>query len=98
MLTWLLVTLIILTLIATYVFWIRPALKARPSFAEFYAREDSFWAALSAKFPRLVMPAPAKDPTHATALRLIRPDGYVGYAGAARDQSKAEAYLAALAG
>jgi 2-polyprenyl-6-methoxyphenol hydroxylase-like FAD-dependent oxidoreductase len=54
-------------------------------------------AALSKKFPKLVLPSPAKDPTHATALRLIRPDGYVGYAGAAKDQSKAEAYLAALA-
>ena len=54
-------------------------------------------AALSAKFPRLVLAAPAKDPSHATALRLIRPDGYVGFAGSARDQSKAEAYLAVLA-
>jgi 2-polyprenyl-6-methoxyphenol hydroxylase-like FAD-dependent oxidoreductase len=48
-------------------------------------------AVLSAKFPKLVLPAPAKDPTHATALRLIRPDGYVGFAGSAKDQSKAEA-------
>lgn len=54
-------------------------------------------AALAAKFPKLVLAAPAKDPTHAAALRLIRPDGYVGFAGSARDQSKAEAYLAALA-
>jgi 2-polyprenyl-6-methoxyphenol hydroxylase-like FAD-dependent oxidoreductase len=38
-------------------------------------------AALAAKFPRLVLAAPAKDPAHATALRLIRPDGYVGFAG-----------------
>jgi hypothetical protein len=53
-------------------------------------------AALSSKFPKLVLAAPAKDPTHATALRLIRPDGYVGFAGAAKDQAKAEAYLAAL--
>ena len=34
---------------------------------------------------------------HKTALRLIRPDGYVGFAGAAKDQAKAEAYLAAIA-
>jgi 2-polyprenyl-6-methoxyphenol hydroxylase-like FAD-dependent oxidoreductase len=54
-------------------------------------------AALSAKFPKLVLPAPAQDPTHKTALRLIRPDGYVAYAGAAKDQKQAEAYLAALA-
>jgi 2-polyprenyl-6-methoxyphenol hydroxylase-like FAD-dependent oxidoreductase len=54
-------------------------------------------AALAAKFPRLVLAAPAKDPTHITALRLIRSDGYVAYAGAAKDQKQAEAYLAALA-
>jgi 2-polyprenyl-6-methoxyphenol hydroxylase-like FAD-dependent oxidoreductase len=54
-------------------------------------------AALAAQFPRLVLAAPAQDPTHKTALRLIRPDGYVAYAGAAKDQKQAEAYLAALA-
>jgi 2-polyprenyl-6-methoxyphenol hydroxylase-like FAD-dependent oxidoreductase len=54
-------------------------------------------AALSSKFPRLVLPAPAEDPAHATALRLIRPDGYVGFACSARDLPKAEAYLAAVA-
>jgi 2-polyprenyl-6-methoxyphenol hydroxylase-like FAD-dependent oxidoreductase len=54
-------------------------------------------AALAAKFPRLVLAAPAQDPTHKAALRLIRPDGYVAYAGAAKDQKQAEAYLAALA-
>lgn len=50
MLTWLLVVLILLTLIATYVFWIRPILKTRPTFAEFYAREASIWTALQLKF------------------------------------------------
>ncbi len=50
MLTWLLVVLIVFTLISTYAFWIRPVLKTRPSLAEFYAREDSFWAAISLKF------------------------------------------------
>jgi len=54
-------------------------------------------AALSAKFPKLVQPAPTQDPTHATALRLIRPDGYVGIACSAKEHPKAEAYLAALA-
>lgn len=49
MLIWLLVILIVLTLIATYVFWVRPILKTRPSLAEYYAREDSLWAALSMK-------------------------------------------------
>ncbi|TAJ87918.1 MAG: FAD-binding monooxygenase [Reyranella sp.] len=54
-------------------------------------------ADLAAKFPRLVVAAPTRDPAHATALRLIRPDGYVGFAGAPKDVGRAEAYLAALA-
>ncbi len=54
-------------------------------------------AALASKFPKLVLAAPAKDPAHMTSLRLIRPDGYVGFAGSAKDQPRAEAYLAALA-
>ncbi len=36
-------------------------------------------AILAAKFPQLVLAAPTGDPTHVTALRLIRPDGYVGF-------------------
>jgi 2-polyprenyl-6-methoxyphenol hydroxylase-like FAD-dependent oxidoreductase len=54
-------------------------------------------AALAAKFPQLVVAASAQDPAHAAGLRLIRPDGYVGFAGAAKDQAQAEAYLAGLA-
>src|SRR5690349_4981091 len=50
MLTSLLVALIAFALVAAYVFWIRPVLKTRPTFAEFYAREESFWKALSLKF------------------------------------------------
>ncbi len=53
--------------------------------------------ALAAKFPRLVQAAPTEDPAHVTALRLIRPDGYVGFVCQAHDVPKAEAYLAALA-
>jgi 2-polyprenyl-6-methoxyphenol hydroxylase-like FAD-dependent oxidoreductase len=53
-------------------------------------------AGLAAKFPRLVLAAPAQDEAHKAALRLIRPDGYVGFAGAASDRAKADAYLAAL--
>lgn len=49
MLTWLLVVLIVLTLVATYVFWIRPILKTRPSLMQYYEREESLWAALSLK-------------------------------------------------
>jgi len=54
--------------------------------------------ALAAKFPNLVQAAPTQDPTHATALRLIRPDGYVAIACSAKEHPRAEAYLAALAG
>lgn len=53
-------------------------------------------AALAAMYPKLVVAAPATG-EHAKALRLIRPDGYVGFAGAADDGVDAAAYLAALA-
>jgi len=52
-------------------------------------------AALVAKFPKLVVPADGSD-TLSSGLRLIRPDGYVGFAGAAGDTAHAEAYLATL--
>ena len=52
-------------------------------------------AALAAKFPQLVVAAAATG-AH-DGLRLIRPDGYVGFAGAAGDALHAEAYLATLA-
>jgi len=51
-------------------------------------------AALAAKYPQLVV---AADAPSTAGLRLIRPDGYVGYAGSARDPLHAEAYLAMLA-
>ena len=54
-------------------------------------------ADLAAKFPKLVVAAPPGDPAHASSLRLIRPDGYVGFAGAPEDAERAVAYLAALA-
>lgn len=38
------------TLIAIYAFWIRPILKSRPGFREFYEREESFFAAAREKF------------------------------------------------
>jgi 2-polyprenyl-6-methoxyphenol hydroxylase-like FAD-dependent oxidoreductase len=53
-------------------------------------------AGLAATFPKLVVAAPAPDPAQTTALRLIRPDGYVGFAGLPKDALAAEAYLAAL--
>ncbi len=48
-------------------------------------------SALAAKFPQLVQAAPAA--ADGKDLRLVRPDGYVGFAGAASDQAGAEAYL-----
>jgi hypothetical protein len=51
-------------------------------------------ADLAAKFPRLVQVASVAG---AVDLRLIRPDGYVGFAGAVSDRASAEAYLRALA-
>jgi 2-polyprenyl-6-methoxyphenol hydroxylase-like FAD-dependent oxidoreductase len=53
-------------------------------------------AGLAAKFPNLVTMGPACDPIHAKTLRLIRPDGYVGFTGGPQDTARAEAYLAAL--
>ena len=53
-------------------------------------------AALAAKYPQLVVAANVQGP-HAAGLRLIRPDGYVGYAGSAKDPLHAEAYLSTLA-
>ena len=52
---------------------------------------------LAARFPNLIVAAPASDPAPMTALRLIRPDGYVGFAGSPEDAARAEAYMAAVA-
>jgi hypothetical protein len=35
---------------AAYLFWIRPILRSRPAFADFYATADGFWAALRERF------------------------------------------------
>jgi hypothetical protein len=35
---------------AAYLFWVRPILRSRPAFVEFYAKADSFWAALRDRF------------------------------------------------
>ena len=53
-------------------------------------------ADLAAKFPKLVEVVPSKraDPRD---LVLVRPDGYVGFAGAASDRAGAEAYLRKIA-
>jgi 2-polyprenyl-6-methoxyphenol hydroxylase-like FAD-dependent oxidoreductase len=52
-------------------------------------------SALAAKFPKLVQAAAGR--ADARDLSLVRPDGYVGFAGAASDQAGAEAYLQKLA-
>ena len=52
--------------------------------------------ALAQKFPALVMSVSTDEPTHISSLRLIRPDGYVGFVGTAKDQAHAEAYLAKI--
>lgn len=49
----LLLALIAFTLGVAYFFGLRPILKATPAFADFYATEDSFFAALSGKFAGL---------------------------------------------
>ena len=54
-------------------------------------------AGLAATFPLLVQAAPASGRANAQDLTLVRPDGYVGFAGAAVDRTGAEAYLKALA-
>ena len=37
------------TMVAVYWFWIRPILKSRPAFAEFYSSEESIFAAVREK-------------------------------------------------
>ena len=54
-------------------------------------------AELQAKFPKLVQAAPASGQADARDLSLVRPDGYIGFAGAASDRAGAEAYLRELA-
>ena len=41
--------LMTVTVVAVYWFWIRPILKSRPAFADFYAREESVFAAMREK-------------------------------------------------
>ncbi|HEX9555167.1 MAG TPA: FAD-dependent monooxygenase [Reyranella sp.] len=53
-------------------------------------------AELAAKFPRLVQAPPAAIRADAKDLSLVRPDGYVGFAGAVSDRVGAEAYLLGL--
>jgi hypothetical protein len=52
---------------------------------------------LVAKFPNLVEAASDAKRADARDLTLVRPDGYVGFAGAASDRAGAEAYLRTIA-
>lgn len=45
--------LVVVPLAVVYVIWIRPILKARPSLAEFYDQEASYFAALRLKLAGL---------------------------------------------
>lgn len=54
-------------------------------------------ADLAATFPRLVQAGPVTGRGDARDLVLVRPDGYVGFAGLASDKAAAEAYLKAIA-
>ncbi|MFO1084017.1 MAG: FAD-dependent monooxygenase [Reyranellaceae bacterium] len=50
-------------------------------------------SALAQRFPKLVVAKPASG----TTLRVVRPDGYVGFADAHADRALAEKYLEAIA-
>jgi len=52
--------------------------------------------ALAAKFPNLVQAGATSGRIDARDLCLVRPDGYVGFAGAAQDHAAAESYLQAI--
>ena len=54
-------------------------------------------ADLAAKFPKLVAGGTSSKRADARDLILVRPDGYVGFAGAAADRAGAEAYLRTIA-
>ncbi|HEX9329507.1 MAG TPA: FAD-dependent monooxygenase [Reyranella sp.] len=54
-------------------------------------------ADLATKFPKLVQAAASSKYADPRDLILVRPDGYVGFAGAAADRAGAEAYLRGIA-
>lgn len=60
-----------------------------------YAADTVRAAAFAAEFPALVEPTPRRPPD-GDRLILVRPDGYVGYAGASGTWDEAERYLARL--
>jgi hypothetical protein len=42
--------IVLIPVVAVYWLWVRPLLKSRPGFAEFYQREESLFTALRLKF------------------------------------------------
>ncbi|MBE7219970.1 MAG: FAD-binding monooxygenase, partial [Caulobacteraceae bacterium] len=60
-----------------------------------YAQDAERGRALAARYPTLLEDAP-RPPPEAGALRIVRPDGYIGFGGSAGDWSGAERYLDAL--
>ena len=71
-----------------------PGIGNNPRFV-LYAEDRERAAALAAKYPKLVQPEPrAPADRHIT---IVRPDGYVGFAGSAGDFDGADSYLGRLA-
>ena len=60
-----------------------------------YAADKARGASLVAGFPHLLAAEPRQPPNEA-ALLIVRPDGYVGFAGKADDWAGAQAYMAGL--
>ncbi|MBE7219796.1 MAG: FAD-dependent monooxygenase [Caulobacteraceae bacterium] len=71
-----------------------PGSGAAPRFVLFAADAER-GRQLSAHYPTLIEAAP-REPPDARSLLVVRPDGYVGFDGAAGDWSSAERYLGAL--
>jgi hypothetical protein len=73
-------------------------LPADTSKSRFIAIGSTHVAAdLAAKFPELVQAGTSSKRADALDLILVRPDGYVGFAGSAADRAGAEAYLRTIA-
>ncbi|GJE16514.1 FAD-dependent monooxygenase [Methylobacterium marchantiae] len=60
-----------------------------------YTDDAESGAALAARFPLLLEPAPRRLPDH-DRLILVRPDGYVGFSGSGAAWDDAERYLSSL--
>ncbi len=72
-----------------------PGAGGAPRFV-LYAADAERGAALTARYPGLLEPAP-RSPPDASGLLVVRPDGYVGLSAAGGAWDEAERYLQALA-